>query len=151
MRLERGSSNCNRCRAATCGGFRWFRHAHCALFGTEAVATVQPSALSERLRHGDGSVEVVRIDQWGARHTRANHNAHCCRRAVRPHPRVPLLLSRIRFYGAYPGRNLRSGSKPRRTGRGSSPSRGIANAAAPKVATGHNGAVLMLSTDDPCE
>lgn len=42
------------------------------------------------LQLGDGFVEVVRIDQWGARHTRADHNAHCCRRAVRPHlpPRV---------------------------------------------------------------
>lgn len=43
-----------------------------------------------RLQLGDGFVEVVRIDQWGARHTRADHNAHCCRRSVRPHlpPRV---------------------------------------------------------------
>lgn len=43
-----------------------------------------------RLQLGDGFVEVVRIDQWGARHTRADHNAHCYRRSVRPHlpPRV---------------------------------------------------------------
>lgn len=45
-----------------------------------------------RLQLGDGFVEVVRIDQWGARYTRADHNAHCCRRSVRPH--LPLRVCR---------------------------------------------------------
>lgn len=58
--------------------------AHCLLFRTEAAVAAQPPAA------GDGSTtgtwRWLEADQWEARHTRANHNAYCCRRAVRPHP-----------------------------------------------------------------
>lgn len=65
-----------------------------------------------RLQLEHGLVEVVRIDQWGARHTRANHNAHCCRRAIRPHPRTASFTVNRRLLrrSFHPGRNLRVGS-----------------------------------------